>query len=117
MTTIAKEFLSGSSNGKGIKVTATAIGSGVTVHTPDATAKDEVWIWAQNTSGADVKLTIGFGGTTDPDHLIEHTIKAEDGLYLVVPGLPITGASNVVRAAAGTADVIVLYGFVNRISA
>jgi hypothetical protein len=116
MTAISKQFLSGSNNGKGIKVSATALGSGDTVHTPDASAKDEVWIYAQNTSTADVKLTIGFGGTTDPDNVIEHTVKGEDGLYLVVPGLPITGAANAVKAAAAAANVVVLYGYVNRIS-
>jgi hypothetical protein len=115
MATITKQFLSGSSSGKGIKVTATAIGSGDMVHTPDATAKDELWLYAQNTSGSDVKLSVGFGGTTDPDNIIEHTIKGEDGLYLVVPGLPISGESNVIKAAAATANVIVLYGYVNRI--
>lgn len=116
MTTITKQFLSGSSSGKGVKVSATAISSGDTVHTPDATAKDEVWLYAQNTSASDVKLTLGWGGSTDPDHVIEHTIKAEDGLYLVTPGLPITGAANAVKAAAATANVIVLYGYVNRIA-
>ncbi|MDX2143024.1 MAG: hypothetical protein SFV19_06695 [Rhodospirillaceae bacterium] len=116
MTTIVKQFLSGSSNGKGIKIAATAIASGDTVHTPDGAAKDEVWLHAQNTSAADVKLTVGWGGTTDPDNLIEHTIKAEDGLYLVVPGLPITGASNVIKASASAANMLVIYGYVNRIS-
>lgn len=116
MTTIAKEFLSGSSNGKGIKIAATAIGSGDTVHTPDASAKDEVWVYAQNTSASDVKLTLGWGGTTDPDHLIEFTVKAEDGLYLVIPGLVISDSSNIIKAAAATTNVVVLYGYVNRIS-
>ncbi len=116
MTTITKQFLSGSSNGKGIKVSATAIGSGDTVHTPDSSAKDELWIYAQNASSSDVKLTLGFGGTTDPDNIIEHTIKGKDGLYLVVPGLPICGESNVVKAASATTNVIILYGYVNRIS-
>jgi len=116
MSSITKQFLSGSSSGKGVKVSATAIAGGDTVHTPDASAKDEVWLYAQNTSAADIKLTIGWGGTTEPDHVIEHVIKAEDGLYLVAPGLPITGAGNVIKAAAATADVIVLYGYVNRIA-
>ena len=46
---------------------------------------------------------------------IELTIAAEAGLVLVVPGL-ILQNSKTVKAFAGTADVILLTGFVNQIS-
>lgn len=121
MATFSKQILSGSTDGKAIKVAATSIGSGTTVHTGSSTATtlDEIWLYAQNTSGSAVKLTVGWGGTTDPDDLIEVTVQPEAGLVAIVPGLIIKGNATplVVRAAAATANVITIVGFVNRIAA
>lgn len=114
MAQITKRVFSGSTNGRGVKVVATAT-AGTTIHTADSTAQDEIWIWAVNSDTTDRKLTIEFGGTTSPDDLIEFTVPAEDGLYAVVPGLILTN-SLVVRAFAASANVILLHGFVNRIT-
>lgn len=114
MATISKQFLSGSTNGRGVKVAATAT-AGTTIHTAHATAKDEVWLFAYNSHTADVELTIEWGGATDPDDHIVLTVPKDSGLLTVVPGLIISN-SLVVRAFAGTANVIVLTGYVNRIS-
>jgi hypothetical protein len=111
---VTKNFLSGSTNGKGIKVVATA-SAGTTIHTADANDKDEVWLWAINSDSSDRKLTIEFGGTTSPDDLIEYTVPSEDGLHLVIPGLPISG-SVVVKAFAASANVVMMHGYVNRIA-
>ena len=113
--TFTKQLLSGSTDGLPIKITQTSIASGDTIHTAHASAKDEVWIWAQNSNTADLKLTLGWGGTTDPDHIFEYTVPAEDGLHLIVPGLPLTN-SKVVRAAAASANLVLLVGYVNRIT-
>ena len=43
------------------------------------------------------------------------SVLPEAGLVTVIPGLLLTG-SLVVKAFAGTANVIVLHGFVNRIT-
>jgi hypothetical protein len=111
-----KRKLSGSSDGRGIKVAATA-SPGTLIHTAltnvAANEWDEVWIRAINTSGSPVKLTIEWGGTTDPDDLIEITIPAESGFTEVVPGHVLNNAKEV-RAFAATGNVIVLHGFVNR---
>lgn len=115
MATYSKEILSGSTDGLGIKVSATALGSADTIHTASATAQDEIWIYAVNTNSSAVKLTICFGGVTDVDHTIEYTVPAEDGLKCIIPGL-ILKNSKVVKAIAGTTNVIVVYGFVNRIA-
>lgn len=112
--TIARQLLSGSTNGRGIKVAATAT-PGTTLHTAHATSLDEVWLWCVNTDASSRKLTVEFGGTTSPDDLIEVTIPSESGLVLVSPGLTVTG-SVVVRAFAATADVLVVMGHVNRIT-
>lgn len=120
MATFSKQILSGSTDGKAIKVAATAT-AGTTIHTGSSTATtlDEVWIYAVNTSASDVKLTIEWGGTSSPDDHIEYTVKAENGLYLIIPGLILKGNATplVVRAFAATANVITLSGYVNRITA
>lgn len=120
MATFSKQILSGSTDGKAIKVAATAT-AGTTIHTGSTTTTtlDEVWLYAVNTSASDVKLTIEWGGTASPDDHIEYTVKAENGLYLIVPGLILKGNATalVVRAFAATANVICISGYVNRITA
>lgn len=115
MATYSKVILSGSTNGRPIKVAATA-SAGATIHTAHATAIDEVWLYATNTSTSAVKLTLEFGGITSPDDNIEATIPPESGLVQVCPGLPLTN-SLVVKAFAGSANVINIVGWVNRITA
>ena len=120
MASFAKTTLSGSTDGRAVKVVATA-SAGTTIHTGSSTATtyDEIWLYAQNTSGSDVKLTLEWGGTTSPDDLIELTITTEAGLTLVAPGLLIKGNATplVVKAFAATANVITLHGYVNQITA
>lgn len=121
MATYSKQLLSASTDGRAIKVVATAIATSPTlIHTASSTSTvfDEVWIYAQNNHSADVALRIGFGNTTDPDDIIEYTVKTKGGLYLVVPGLILKGNATplTVRAAAGTTNVISLSGYVNRIT-
>jgi hypothetical protein len=96
MATYSKVKLSGSTDGRGVKV----------------------WLYAVNTSASSVKLTIEWGGTTSPDDLLELTVLPEAGLVTVVPGLVIRGNATplVVRAFAATADVVVIHGFVNQIT-
>lgn len=114
MATFSKIKLSGGTDGKNIKVAATAT-PGTTIHTAHATALDEIWLYAVNSNSADVKLTIEWGEGTAPDGNIEYTVKAENGLYLIVPGLLLTN-SLVVKAFAATANVICINGYVNRIA-
>lgn len=111
--TIAKAILSGSTNGRPIKVAATAT-AGTTIHTAHATALDEVTLYATNTDTVDRTLTLEHGGTTSPDDLLKFVIPAGETI-LVAPGLVLTG-SVVLRAFAQTANVINLVGYVNRIS-
>jgi hypothetical protein len=116
MATFSKQLLSGSTNGRPIKVVATAT-AGTTVHTAHATAKDELYLYVTNTDSSARTLTIEFGGVTDPDDLIlkAYSIPANSPPILVVPGIPVTG-SVVVRAFASSANVLLISGFVNRIS-
>ena len=114
MATFSKLKLSGSTDGKQIKVVATAT-AGTTIHTAHATALDEVWLWAVNSDTTARKLTVEWGEATAPDGNIEVTIPAESGYLLVVPGLILTN-SLVVKAFAGTANVLLVNGYVNRIT-
>lgn len=115
MATYSKEKLSGSTDGKGIKITQTAT-AGDTIHTAHATALDEIWLYAVNSSAAAVKLTIEWGEATAPDGNIEQTISPESGLVLIIPGLLLTN-EKVVKAFAATTNVIIIHGYVNRITA
>lgn len=120
MATFTKTLLSGSTQGREIKVVATA-SSGTTIHATgtSSTVIDEVWLYAYNSSSAAVTLTIQWGSTSTPDDDIKLSIPATSGLTLVVPGLVLTGtgsAANTVRAYAGTANVVMISGYVNRIS-
>ena len=119
MATYSKLILSGSTDGRAIKVAATA-SAGTTIHTGSTTTTtlDEVWLYAQNTSSSAVVLTIQWGGTTSPDDEIKLSIPATSGLTLVIPGLIIKGNATalVVRAYAGTTNVITVSGYVNRIA-
>lgn len=110
-----KTLLSGSTNGKMIKVAATAT-LGTTIHTAvsGTSSMDEIWLYAVNSDTTNRKLTIEFGGATSPDNLIEVTIPAESGLVCVVPGLLLQN-SLVVTAFAATANVVMIGGYVNRI--
>lgn len=117
MATFTKTLLSGSTNGKAIKVVQTAT-AGTTIHTAvSGTASiDEIWLYAHNSSASTVKLTLEWGEATAPDGNIEINIGAEGtGLVLVAPGILLQN-SLVVKAFAGTANVITLTGYVNRIA-
>lgn len=120
MATFSKVLLSGSTQGKAIKVAATA-STGTTIHATGTSSSiiDEVWLYAYNSSASAVVLTIQYGGTTAVDNDIKLSIPAASGLTLVVPGLTLTGtgsAANTVYAYAGTTNVVTISGYVNRIT-
>ena len=119
MATFSKLHLSGSTGGQPVLIAATTT-PGTTVHTTGtfATAIDEVWLYAHNTSSSAVTLTVEYGGTTNPNNRIILSIPAQAGLTLVLPGLTLSGdgsAGRVVRAFAGTTNVITVSGYVNRV--
>lgn len=118
MATMSKVLLSGSVNGLAHKVSSNSSGSATVVHTAGAGTSnlDEIWLWANNTSASDVKLTIEWGTATAADGNVEVTITAEAGLVQVIPGLILNNAKDI-QVFAATANVILITGFVNRITA
>lgn len=116
---IFKTGLSGAPTGnRGIKVAATST-PGTTIHTAvtgtDSGQYDEIWLWAYNDHTADVVLTIEHGGTTAPDDTIKFTVPFKQGLFLIIPGFALQNG-NVVKAFAATTNVVVIHGYVNRLS-
>ena len=116
-TIVIREFSSGA-DGVPIKIAATAT-AGTAIHTATSETADgsydRVWLWAYNSHTADVQLTVEFGGATDPDNHIVKTIPFDQGVWLVVPGL-ILQNSKTVKAFAAIANVIVVSGYVERIT-
>ena len=115
MATYSKELLSGSTQGKGILVAATST-AGTTIHTAvsGTTDLDEIWLYAVNAHSADIKLTLEWGEATEPNGNIEITVPTEAGLMLLTPGLLLQNGL-VVKAFAGTANEVVIHGYVNKI--
>lgn len=120
MATFTKTILSGSTNGRPIKIAATS-SPGTMIHTGSSTNDDlhEIWLWVANSDlSNNIKITIEFGGTTSPDDLIEYYLPPESGLHLIVPGLILKGNATplVVRAFAESANRVTACGYVNVIA-
>jgi hypothetical protein len=115
-TTVSRIPLSGSTHGRGVKVAATS-SAGTTIHTATSSTTDcdVITMYAYNSSGSAVNLTIQWGGTTSVDDDIKLSIPATSGLTLVLPDLVLRN-SLVVKAYAGTADVVTIHGFANRVT-
>ena len=120
MATYTKVILSGSTNGLGIKLTDTAssgntdAGYLIPTAVSGPPAVDECWVYGHNSSTAAVKVTLEVGGVTSPDNTIEVTLPPEEGLMQILPGLPLQNGLHI-KAFAASANVVTIYGFVNRI--
>lgn len=117
---VAKIPFSGSTQGRGVLIVATAT-AGTTIHTTgtSATIIDEVWLWLYNGHTADVVTTIELGGVTVPNDVVVLTVPFKSGLVLAVSGFPLLGsgaATLTVGIFAATANVITARGYVNRIT-
>lgn len=111
--------LSGSTDFVGIVVTQTAIASGDTIHTAGGAlpAFDELYVYVTNTDSADRQLTLVYGGTTDPTHMVSKAviIPALSGPTPIITGQATTNGK-ILKAACDVANKVVLTGFVNRAS-
>jgi hypothetical protein len=119
MSTFTKKVLSGSTDGRGVLVVATA-SSGTTIHTGSSTAAtiQEVWLYASNPGNTTYTLTVQWGGTTAINDDIVIPIPPQTGLMLISPGLILKGNATplVIRAYASTASKITIMGYVNEIA-
>ncbi len=110
-----KSLLSGSTNGKGVKIVATST-PGTTIHTAvsGTSSLDEIWLYAYNGHTANVTLTIEWGGVAVPDDNIVIDIPYKQGKFLVMDG-GLLQNSLVVKCFASVTNVVVITGFVNAI--
>lgn len=113
MASFTKLPLSGSTSGKLIEVVATGT-PGTIIHTADVSNLDEVYMYAENKTGADITLTIEWGGVLAADLIQVKVNKLDKGLVLVLPGGIITGGL-IVRAFSPVASQIRILGWINRI--
>lgn len=118
MATMSKIPLSGSTNGRGIKVTTVSPidGSDTTIHTAvtGTSDTDYITLYAYNDDAVTRTLELGWGGTTDPDDIISVDVPPLAGLIPVVIDLPLRNAL-VVVASASVANKVMLHGHVTRI--
>lgn len=119
MATFTKSKLSGSTDGKQIKISATTNGGANTIHTATSSTSanvwDEIWIYAYNDDTVPRNLTILWGDTTEPDNKMLFSIPSQSGRTLCIDGA-ILQNSLIVKAYANVANVIIVDGFVNNIS-
>ena len=109
-------ILSGSTHGAPIKVAATST-PGTTIHTATSSAgnpnyaMDLVTLYVSNTHTAAVNLTIEYGGTTDPDHLILDAVPIPINTrpIQICFDFPLRNGL-VIKAFASTANVLLIYG-------
>lgn len=112
MATYSKQLLSGSTQGRPVKVAASAT-TGTTIHSTGTSSSviDEVWLYGYNSDTGPVNLTIEYGGTTAPDQNIVITLPSQSGLTLLVPGLILTGtgaaANNITAFAQKSASATI----------
>lgn len=113
--TITPKLLSGSTNGRGIPVTAIISSGADVIHTAAAgtTQIEYVTIEGVNIHTANVTLTIEFGGQAAGDQ-ITIEIGPDRGFAVVVDRLPINNGL-VIRAYASVASVINLFGQVSSV--
>ncbi len=117
MASFSKIGLSGSTNGQPIKVVP-IVTAGTLIHTAVAGSSnwDEIWLWAYNHDTVARVLTIEYGGVAVPDNLYTLNLSPQSGLILVVPGLILQNGL-VVGAFAAVANLVMVSGYVNRITA
>lgn len=113
MPTITPVIPSGSTNGKPIKIAASAT-AGTTFHTATSTAgaMDEVFLYVSNTDSSERAITVELGGVTSPDNLVKMNIPAGE-TACVIPGVRLNGGV-VIAVFASAANVCTMFGNINR---
>lgn len=107
--------LSASTDGQGSLINS----SYTTIHTTDgstgASQWDQIFLFATNTHTAPVSVTVGWGGTTEPNFSIvkSYVLPVGSGMVAIVPGT-ILHNSNVISAKGSVAFAILITGYVNR---
>jgi hypothetical protein len=86
------------------------------IHIPDAsTALDEIYLWASNYGGeaTTIKIAIGSDDGSTASKIITTTITNAQGLYQILPGIPVTKGTNI-YGYAGQNSMVNVVGFAMR---
>tara|TARA_Y100000004_G_C8592361_1_gene277025 strand:- start:11 stop:394 length:384 start_codon:yes stop_codon:yes gene_type:complete len=111
-------------DGNPIQITDTS-GNGSFIHdtSNDETKQDELWLWATNIHTSDVQVTLHVGylnsGSAAATERMMVTLPSKSGWTLILQGIPLRSSGSTPRrvaAFAGTANVVNVVGYVNRIS-
>tara|TARA_R100000353_G_scaffold35263_1_gene28049 strand:+ start:2346 stop:2729 length:384 start_codon:yes stop_codon:yes gene_type:complete len=111
-------------DGNPIQITD-ATGNGSFIHdtSNDETKQDELWLWATNIHTSDVQVTLHVGylnsGSAAATEQMIVTLPSKSGWTLILQGIPLRSSGSTPRrvaAIAGTANVVNVVGYVNRIS-
>ena len=118
MTSIAREFLTESTNGRYVNIT-TSGSPGTLIHTAINTGneKDEVWLWGVTNAGTDSSVVIEWGGQDDVTDVLNVGVPAGDGEHLLIAGRALAGGLEVrayVNHAIATVSGLNIGGHVNR---
>ena len=114
MPTYTKVPLSSAISGQQIQITGALITQLTTIHTPVASALDEVWLYATNIGSTNVELVLTWAHTGTSAQMFA-TIPYKVGRSLIIDGKLLSGTVNSVKAYAATSNAINIDGFVNRI--
>jgi hypothetical protein len=103
----------------GIALAATTSGSPDIIHTSSSTADifDEVYVFVTNTSAAalDVTFQTATGAGASRTEITTFSVPSKSGIFLVIPGLLISGGYRLEAYAPTTPSSINVFGFVNRL--
>ena len=112
----SRQLLSFSTNGLGIQIVNTVVGSADSIHqaVSGSVNFDEIHLWAFNRHTSAVDLSIAFGGISAKD-LVQVSIPKDDGLFAIINGQNLNGGLTV-KAFASVANVITIFGFVTRLT-
>lgn len=117
MATYSVEPLSGSTDGKGVKVTATA-STGTTIHTATSGSGDidlvTLYATNNNADGETRTLTLEWGTTTAADGNVVVPVPPKAGWVPIIVDMPIMN-SLLITAFADEANDVLINGHVTRI--
>lgn len=116
MSSLSKQFLSSSTNGRPIAVAGTSSASATTLHAVSSGTAfmDVVSISACNVGTVDTTLTIELGSSGGANE-VKVLIPPQIGFITIVGGISFNN-SQTIKAYAGSANIINVVGDINRIS-
>lgn len=110
---VSIEYLSASVSGQPIRVTGNSAATPTLIHTSVGSVQlDEIFMYATNTGLGSLTLYVDFGGSNTNNRIITN-IPPQDGLSLIIPGLPLGGGQSI-NVFAQSGNFINIAGYVQR---